>query len=73
MSIKALNGENIGTYFGASLLAVDVNANGIDDLFVGAPTYSLNQYDEGCVYFYKSKGDVCLTPQLIYSSFNNFV
>lgn len=65
-SINSLNGEKIGAYFGASLLASDVNTNGVDDLFVGAPTYSINQYDEGCVYFYKSKGDVSFTTKIYF-------
>lgn len=66
MTMKTLNGDKIGSYFGATLLAVDVNANGIDDLFIGAPTYSINYYDEGCVYFYKSKGDVSFCYEKIF-------
>lgn len=60
MVIKTLKGEKIGSYFGAALLAADVTADAVDDLFIGAPTYSSNHYDEGCVYFYKNKRDVIL-------------
>ena len=38
-----------GSYFGASLCAVDVNNDGFDDLLVGAPLYTLRSGDEGAV------------------------
>lgn len=57
-TMQTLIGEQVGSYFGASLLAVDVNGDGADDLLVGAPTYSFGLFDEGCVYFYRNKGNV---------------
>ena len=41
------------TYFGHSLLSVDLNNDGRDDLVVGAPLYcSVPNGDEGRVYVY---------------------
>lgn len=57
-TLQVLGGEQVGSYFGAAILAVDASNDGADDLFVGAPTFSSGQYDEGCVYFYRNKGDV---------------
>lgn len=53
-----LQGEQKGSYFGSSVLAVDTNNDKADDLFIGAPTFSTNAFDEGCVYYYRNKGDV---------------
>ena len=38
-----------GSYFGATLCAVDVNNDGFDDLLVGAPFYNQGLGDEGSV------------------------
>ena len=38
-----------GSYFGATLCAVDVNNDGFDDLLVGAPFYNHGLGDEGSV------------------------
>lgn len=51
---QSLKGSQLGSYFGASVLGEDVTNDGSYDLFVGAPTTSLNQYDEGQVFFYKN-------------------
>ena len=54
----ALGGVQLGEYFGASVLAVNVNGDGLDELLVGAPTFSLrpasplSSGDEGKVYVY---------------------
>ena len=40
------------TYFGHTLLAVDLNNDGRDDLVVGAPLYFSSAGDEGRVYVY---------------------
>ena len=39
-------------YFGHSLLSVDLNNDGRDDLVVGAPLYSSSVGDEGRAYVY---------------------
>ena len=41
--------DQYGSYFGASLCAVDVNNDGFDDLLVGAPFYNQGLGDEGSV------------------------
>ena len=44
-----------GSYFGGSLLSVDINKDGKDDLFVGAPLYVGPRYDEGRVFVYTTQ------------------
>ena len=56
-----LNGDQFGEYFGSSLLVVDINSDGYDDLLVGAPMYSKfkkGSSDEGRVFVYVSNGMV---------------
>lgn len=50
--IKALTSDETGSYYGATLLVVDVDNDGVDELFVGAPFGSGNSFDEGYVYYY---------------------
>lgn len=47
----------MGSYFGSSLCAVDLNADGLSDLLVGAPMYSEIR-DEGQVTVYINRGNV---------------
>ncbi|CAF2584154.1 unnamed protein product [Rotaria sp. Silwood2] len=42
-SIRTLNGSQMGEYFGASLCVVDINNDGLDDLLVGAPFYTVKK------------------------------
>ncbi|CAF0808563.1 unnamed protein product [Adineta steineri] len=42
-SIRTLNGTQIGEYFGASLCVIDINNDGLDDLLVGAPLYTVKK------------------------------
>lgn len=54
-----LYGGQMCEYFGASLLAVDLDkdGDGVDDLLVGAPMYTHpDGMDEGRVYVYRSSG-----------------
>ena len=53
----------MNTYFGAAVLAVDLNHDGLSDLLVGAPLYSQIQ-DEGRVYIFMNQGRVRLSPSL---------
>jgi hypothetical protein len=61
--IDELLGDQLGSYFGVSLASADVNGDGCEELFVGAPFYNELQnrdsslYDEGCVFVY-SKSSV---------------
>jgi mucosal vascular addressin cell adhesion protein 1 len=56
--------EQLGSYFGASVCAVDLNADGFSDLLVGAPMQSTIR-EEGRVFVYINSGMVCLiVPKL---------
>ncbi|MEQ2164209.1 hypothetical protein GOODEAATRI_004291 [Goodea atripinnis] len=46
----------MGSYFGSSLCAVDLNQDGLSDLLVGAPMHSQLR-DEGQVSVYLSRGN----------------
>ncbi|KAG2459270.1 integrin alpha-4 [Polypterus senegalus] len=54
--ITQLNGKLLGSYYGASLCAADLNADGLTDLLVGAPMFSTVR-EEGRVYVYLNRGD----------------
>lgn len=49
----------LGSYFGASVCAVDLNADGFSDLLVGAPMQSVIR-EEGRVFVYVNSGWVSL-------------
>lgn len=52
---KELSGEHMGEYFGAALTAADINGDGLSDLIVGSPMYSLpNLPDVGRVQTFLS-------------------
>ncbi|XP_065840307.1 integrin alpha-V-like [Oscarella lobularis] len=48
----AKRGSQVGAYFGHSVVAVDLNRDGYDDLVVGAPYYTGQLRDQGQVYTY---------------------
>ncbi|XP_033639990.1 integrin alpha-9-like isoform X1 [Asterias rubens] len=54
--LTQLNGESMGTYFGAAVKGVDLNHDGLTDLLVGAPLFS-DVEDEGRVYIYINDGN----------------
>ncbi|MBN3300224.1 ITA4 protein, partial [Amia calva] len=49
-------GKMLGSYFGASVCAADLNGDGLSDLLVGAPMYSTVR-EEGRVYVYMNVGE----------------
>uniref|UniRef100_A0A8C7GVA2 Integrin, alpha 9 n=1 Tax=Oncorhynchus kisutch TaxID=8019 RepID=A0A8C7GVA2_ONCKI len=56
VKIFQASGKMMGSYFGSSLCAVDLNRDGLSDLLVGAPMHSTLR-DEGQVSVYLSKGN----------------
>ncbi|MPC80945.1 Integrin alpha-11 [Portunus trituberculatus] len=58
---KEMKGEQLGEYFGSALTAADINGDGLSDLVVGSPMYSLpNVADVGIFRTYLSS-NVCVT------------
>ncbi|XP_078408065.1 integrin alpha-4 [Cetorhinus maximus] len=53
--IFTAKGKMLGSYFGSSVCAVDLNSDGLSDLLVGAPMYSTVR-EEGRVYVYLNTG-----------------
>ncbi|KAL0963711.1 hypothetical protein UPYG_G00309870 [Umbra pygmaea] len=53
--ITEVKGTKLGSYFGASVCAVDLNGDGLSDLLVGAPMYSVVR-EEGEVHVYINQG-----------------
>lgn len=56
----------LGSYYGASVCAIDLNADGLSDLLVGAPMFS-SVREEGRVHVYINQGEV--RSDLIYLHF----
>lgn len=55
----SLLGTQTGEYFGYSLLVEDFNNDGLPDLAVSAPMYSVDSYlENGAVYIYLNQGKV---------------
>uniref|UniRef100_A0A672KT62 Integrin subunit alpha 4 n=1 Tax=Sinocyclocheilus grahami TaxID=75366 RepID=A0A672KT62_SINGR len=52
-------GKELGSYYGASVCAVDLNADGLSDLLVGAPMFS-SVREEGRVHVYINQGEAKL-------------
>ncbi|XP_058858718.1 integrin alpha-3-like isoform X3 [Acipenser ruthenus] len=62
-----LSGEQVGSYFGNSIAAADLNNDGWKDLLVGAPFYFDRKEEEGgAVYIFMNEGGVFQnTPTLV--------
>ncbi|NXA32799.1 ITA4 protein, partial [Eudromia elegans] len=58
-----LKGKKLGSYFGAAVCAVDLNADGLSDLLVGAPMQSTIR-EEGRVYVYINSGSEAKLAEL---------
>ncbi|XP_008059463.1 integrin alpha-9, partial [Carlito syrichta] len=63
IKIFQASGKKMGSYFGSSLCAVDLNRDGLSDLLVGAPMFSEIR-DEGQVTVYINRGNGALEEQL---------
>uniref|UniRef100_A0A7N6AN78 Integrin alpha first immunoglubulin-like domain-containing protein n=1 Tax=Anabas testudineus TaxID=64144 RepID=A0A7N6AN78_ANATE len=55
-----VSGRELGSYFGSSLCAVDLNADGLSDLLVGAPMATGLTREEGRVHVYINQGQAKL-------------
>uniref|UniRef100_A0A3P8ZVN9 Integrin alpha-2 domain-containing protein n=1 Tax=Esox lucius TaxID=8010 RepID=A0A3P8ZVN9_ESOLU len=53
--VTEVKGHKMGSYFGSSVCAVDLNGDGLSDLLVGAPMYSTVR-EEGRVHVYINQG-----------------
>lgn len=54
--VNETKGKQLGSYYGASVCAVDLNADGLSDLLVGAPMFS-SVREEGRVHVYINQGE----------------
>ncbi|XP_077427955.1 integrin alpha-M [Vanacampus margaritifer] len=63
---QRINGEQIGSYFGADLCTVDVDSDGNSDfLLVGAPmVYHPQEKSEGQIYVYKLTDEMLLKSEI---------
>uniref|UniRef100_A0A7N8XRD9 Integrin, alpha 9 n=1 Tax=Mastacembelus armatus TaxID=205130 RepID=A0A7N8XRD9_9TELE len=65
------SGKMMGSYFGSSLCAVDLNQDGLSDLLVGAPMHSQLR-DEGQVSVYLSQGNGVMEEAAVLTGDNAF-
>lgn len=64
-NIQNISGEQLGAYFGYCLCAADIDGDGLDDLIVGAPLYTIpnneKNFEVGRIYvIYQSSSEVGL-------------
>ncbi|XP_043644952.1 integrin alpha-PS4 [Drosophila teissieri] len=65
---KTFHGNNVADYFGYSVLAEDLNADGLTDVIISAPLYAMrNSYDDGAIYVFMNQGDFNFKKTLIVS------
>ncbi|XP_039592127.1 integrin alpha-9 [Polypterus senegalus] len=64
-------GKKMGSYFGSSLCAVDLNQDGLSDLLVGAPMFS-DVRDEGHVAVFINKGNGNLEERVLLNGDNAY-
>ncbi|XP_067300539.1 integrin alpha-4 [Pseudorasbora parva] len=57
--VNITKGKKLGSYYGASVCAIDLNADGLSDLLVGAPMFS-SVREEGRVHVYINQGEAKL-------------
>jgi len=56
---QTLRGKQFGEYFGYSVLAEDLNGDGLTDVIISAPLNDMgNSCDNGVIYVFINKGSV---------------
>ncbi|XP_072119218.1 integrin alpha-9 [Mobula birostris] len=70
-TVSTFPGKEMGSYFGSSLCAVDLNADGYSDLLVGAPM-STQIRDEGQVTVFINRGNAVLEEQQLLNGDNMY-
>ncbi|KAM9347864.1 integrin alpha-4 [Symphorus nematophorus] len=58
--VSQVSGKELGSYFGSSVCAVDLNSDGLSDLLVGAPMATGVAREEGRVHVYINQGQAKL-------------
>ncbi|XP_044072995.1 integrin alpha-4 [Siniperca chuatsi] len=58
--VSEVSGKELGSYFGSSVCVVDLNADGLSDLLVGAPMATGITREEGRVHVYINQGQAKL-------------
>ncbi|KAM4561430.1 integrin alpha-4 [Fundulus diaphanus] len=58
--VSEVTGNEMGSFFGSSVCVVDLNADGLSDLLVGAPMATGTYREEGRVYVYINEGQAKL-------------
>uniref|UniRef100_A0A3Q1C9Y5 Integrin alpha-2 domain-containing protein n=1 Tax=Amphiprion ocellaris TaxID=80972 RepID=A0A3Q1C9Y5_AMPOC len=58
--VSEVSGKELGSYFGSSVCVVDLNADGLSDLLVGAPMATGVAREEGRVHVYINQGQAKL-------------
>ncbi|XP_064409208.1 integrin alpha-9 [Latimeria chalumnae] len=71
IKIFEAKGKKMGSYFGSSLCAVDLNSDGFSDLLVGAPMFT-DIRDEGQVTVYINRGNGVMEEQLLLNGDNAY-
>ncbi|XP_058039134.1 integrin alpha-9 isoform X12 [Ahaetulla prasina] len=71
IKIFQASGKKMGSYFGSSLCAVDLNSDGLSDLLVGAPMFSEIR-DEGQVTVFLSRGNGVMEEQRVLDGNNAY-
>ncbi|MGH0136001.1 UNVERIFIED_CONTAM: hypothetical protein FKN15_061956 [Acipenser sinensis] len=71
VKIFQASGKKMGSYFGSSLCAVDLNQDGLSDLLVGAPMFSEIR-DEGHVAVFINKGNGVLEERVLLNGDNAY-
>uniref|UniRef100_A0A669CXD8 Integrin subunit alpha 4 n=1 Tax=Oreochromis niloticus TaxID=8128 RepID=A0A669CXD8_ORENI len=61
--VAQVSGKELGSYFGSSVCVVDLNADGLSDLLVGAPMATGNVREEGRVHVYINQGQAKLEEE----------